>query len=123
MSDAISRHKEAFTGREDFEGAITALLRLQDTYQLQPSQFSEAKLPGLVPSPKMSVGEIYDVGRHAYLNKDMFYTNTWMEETLNQYNKQNDSEGVSLFDLYDHLSYAVYKVSLPSTSIVDRTPF
>ncbi|KAJ7352837.1 Prolyl 4-hydroxylase, alpha polypeptide [Desmophyllum pertusum] len=109
VSDAISRHKEAFTGREDFEGAITALLRLQDTYQLQPSQFSEAKLPGLVPSPKMSVGEIYDVGRHAYLNKDMFYTKTWMEETLNQYNKQNDSEGVSLFDLYDHLSYAVYK--------------
>ena len=110
MSDAINKHKEAFPGKEDFDGAITALLRLQDTYQLQPSSFALGKLPGSVQSPKMSVGEVYDVGRQAYLNSDMFYTKTWMEEALKQYNKQNDSEDVRLFDVYDHLAFSEYKV-------------
>lgn len=109
VSDAINKHKEAFPGKEDFDGAITALLRLQDTYQLQPSSFALGKLPGSVQSPKMSVGEVYDVGRHAYLNSDMFYTKTWMEEALKQYNKQNDSEDVRLFDVYDHLAFSEYK--------------
>lgn len=109
VSDAINKHKEAFPGKEDFDGAITALLRLQDTYQLQPSSFALGKLPGSVQSPKMTVGEVYDVGRHAYLNSDMFYTKTWMEEALKQYNKQNDSEDVHLFDVYDHLAFSEYK--------------
>lgn len=108
--DAFSKHKDALPVKEDFDGAITALLRLQDTYQLQPSSFSRQKLPGSVPSPKMSVGEVYDVGRHAYLNGDMFYTKTWMEEALNQYNKQDNPEDVNLFDIYDHLSFSEYKV-------------
>lgn len=110
MSDAISKHKEAFPAKEDFDGAVTALLRLQDTYQLQPSSFAHGMLPGSVRSPKMTVGEVYDVGRHAYLNSDMFYTKTWMEEALNQYNKQNDTEDVRLFDVYDHLAFSEYKV-------------
>ncbi|XP_078383611.1 prolyl 4-hydroxylase subunit alpha-1-like isoform X2 [Oculina patagonica] len=109
VSDAISKHKEAFPVKEDFEGAITAVLRLQDTYQLQPSSFTQGKLPGSVKSPKMTVGEVYDVGRHAYLNSDMFYTKTWMEEALKQFNEQDDHEDVRLFDLYDHLSFSEYK--------------
>ena len=110
MVDAIAKHKEAFPAKEDYDGAITALLRLQDTYQLQPSSFSQGKLPGSVPSPKMGVSEVYDVGRHAYINNDMFYTKTWMEETLNLYNKHYDPEDVILFDIYDHLAFSEYKV-------------
>lgn len=58
----------------------------------------------------MTLSEVYDVGRHAYVNSDMFYTKSWMEETLKVYNKQEDHEDVSLFDIYDHLSFSEYKV-------------
>ncbi|XP_044181335.1 prolyl 4-hydroxylase subunit alpha-1-like isoform X1 [Acropora millepora] len=109
LSDAIAKHKEAFSDKEDYEGAIAALLRLQDTYQLQPSTFTEGKLPGRVSSPQMTLSEVYDVGRHAYVNSDMFYTKSWMEETLKFYNKQEDHEDVSLFDIYDHLSFSEYQ--------------
>lgn len=107
--DAITKHKEALSSKEDYEGAITALLRLQDTYQLQPSSFTEGKLPGSVPSPRMTVSETYDIGRHAYLNGDMFYTKSWMEESLKQFQKQDDADGVNPFDIYDHLAYSNYK--------------
>lgn len=110
LIDAIAKHKESFPGKEDYDGAITALLRLQDTYQLQPSSFTQGRLPGSVPSPEMDVSEVYDVGRHAYLNSDMFYTKTWMEETLTLYKKQDDHKDVNLFDIYDHLAFSEYKV-------------
>ena len=111
LVDTVGKHKEAFPAKEDYDGAITALLRLQDTYQLQPSSFTQGTLPGAVRSPKMGLSEVYDVGRHAYVNSDMFYTKTWMEETLKLYNNQDDHEDVSLFDIYDHLSFSEYKVS------------
>ena len=110
MSDAIAKHKESFPSKEDYDGAITALLRLQDTYQLQPSAFVQGKLPGSVPSPKMHLSEVYDVGRQAYLNSDMFYTKSWMDETLKLYHAGNELEDVNLFDIYDHLSFSEYKV-------------
>ena len=110
MSDAIAKHKESFPSKEDYDGAITALLRLQDTYQLQPSAFVQGKLPGSVPSPKMHLSEVYDVGRQAYLSSDMFYTKSWMDETLKLYHAGNELEDVNLFDIYDHLSFSEYKV-------------
>lgn len=58
----------------------------------------------------MTVSETYDIGRRAYLNGDMFYTKSWMEESLKQYQKQDDADGVNLFDIYDHLAYSNYKV-------------
>lgn len=119
LSDAIAKHKEAFSDKEDYDGAIAALLRLQDTYQLQPSTFTEGKLPGRVPSPQMTLSEVYDVGRHAYVNSDMFYTKSWMEETLKVYNKQEDHEDVSLFDIYDHLSFSEYKVRFSPINFVE----
>ena len=118
MSDAIAKHKESFPSKEDYDGAITALLRLQDTYQLQPSAFVQGKLPGSVPSPKMHLSEVYDVGRHAYLNSDMFYTKSWMDETLKLYHAGNELEDVNLFDIYDHLSFSEYKVILKCFLIV-----
>ena len=110
LLDVIANHKEAFPGKEDYDGAIAALLRLQDTYQLQPSAFTQGKLSSLVSSPKMTVSEVYDIGRHAYINSDMFYTKSWMEETLTLYNKQDNHKDVGLFDIYDHLSFSEYKV-------------
>ena len=58
----------------------------------------------------MHLSEVYDVGRHAYLNSDMFYTKSWMDETLKLYHAGNELEDVNLFDIYDHLSFSEYKV-------------
>ena len=110
LADALSKHKKAFPTEEDFKGAVAALLRLQDTYQLQPSAFSRGKLHASVLSPQMGVSEVYDIGRHAYLNSDMFYTKAWMEEALNKVKRHDDSEDINLFDIYDHLSFSEYKV-------------
>lgn len=42
----ITMHKKFFPDEEDQKGAAKALMRLQDTYQLDSESFSKGKLPG-----------------------------------------------------------------------------
>lgn len=42
----MSVHRQYFPDQEDETGAAKALMRLQDTYQLDSEAFSKGKLPG-----------------------------------------------------------------------------
>lgn len=42
----MSTHRQYFPDEEDETGAAKALMRLQDTYQLDSEAFSRGKLPG-----------------------------------------------------------------------------
>jgi len=42
----MSVHRQLFPDAEDETGAAKALMRLQDTYQLDSEAFSRGKLPG-----------------------------------------------------------------------------
>lgn len=42
----MSVHRQSFPDEEDEKGAAKALMRLQDTYKLDPESFSKGKLPG-----------------------------------------------------------------------------
>ena len=87
------------------------MLRLQDTYQLKASDLVKGYIPGVrLTASKMTLNDIFEVGRVAYVNKDMFYTMAWMNEALKKYMKQEDKEGVSKFDIMDHLSFAEFQV-------------
>ena len=114
--EAISKHKQAFPSEEDFDGAISGLLRLQDTYRLSSRALATGRLPGVKASPRMTVGDSFDIGRQAYINQDMFYTKVWMEETLRKIRHQEDLETVSLFDVFDHLSFSEYQVGMMNMS-------
>lgn len=42
----MSTHRQYFPDEDDKTGAARALMRLQDTYQLDSEAFSKGKLPG-----------------------------------------------------------------------------
>lgn len=46
----ISTHRQYFPDQEDATGAAKALMRLQDTYQLDSEAFARGKLPGKTKS-------------------------------------------------------------------------
>lgn len=110
--ETIDKHKTAYSSKEDFEGAITALLRLQDTYRLLTKTVAEGKLKNAQPMPAMTVDDCYQIGRYAYLTNDMFSTKVWMEEVLRKLKMNEPSEDITVFDVSDHLAYAEFKVSV-----------
>ncbi|XP_077963107.1 prolyl 4-hydroxylase subunit alpha-2 isoform X2 [Gasterosteus aculeatus] len=105
----MSVHRQYFPGDEDETGAAKALMRLQDTYQLDSEAFSRGKLPGLHHNALLSVDDCFDMGKTAYNDEDYYHAVLWMQQALKQLDGGEESVG-SKADILDYLSYSVYQM-------------
>lgn len=96
-----------FPTEEDYTGTITAMLRLQDTYALDPHDMARGIIPGVKTFPVMSAFECFEVGRVAYFDKDYYHTVQWMQEALERM-EDEESKSVNEAEVLDYLSYAMY---------------
>ncbi|XP_036975603.1 prolyl 4-hydroxylase subunit alpha-2 isoform X4 [Acanthopagrus latus] len=105
----ISTHRQYFPDEEDATGAAKALMRLQDTYQLDSEAFSRGKLPGVHSDAFLSVDDCYDMGKTAYNEADYYHAVLWMQQALKQLDAGEEAV-VSKADILDYLSYSVYQM-------------
>ncbi|KAK5858849.1 hypothetical protein PBY51_002962 [Eleginops maclovinus] len=105
----MSIHRQFFPDEEDEKGAAKALMRLQDTYQLDSEAFSRGKLPGIHSNVILTVEDCFDMGKTAYNDADYYHAVLWMQESLKQLDAGEETE-VSKGDILDYLSYSVYQM-------------
>lgn len=63
-----------FPSDEDLNGAAVALMRLQDTYNLDTASLARGMLNGVQYSTELSAGDCFELGRQSYLNGDYYHT-------------------------------------------------
>eukprot|EP00066_Takifugu_rubripes_P020308 XP_011609574.1 PREDICTED: prolyl 4-hydroxylase subunit alpha-2 isoform X3 [Takifugu rubripes] len=105
----ISTHRQYFPDEEDATGAAKALMRLQDTYQLDSEAFARGKLPGMHSSALLTVDDCFDMGKTAYNEADYYHAVLWMQQALKQLDAGEEAV-VSKVDILDYLSYSVYQM-------------
>uniref|UniRef100_A0A8C8Z2I1 Prolyl 4-hydroxylase subunit alpha-1 n=1 Tax=Prolemur simus TaxID=1328070 RepID=A0A8C8Z2I1_PROSS len=112
MSDGfisnLTIQRQYFPNDEDQVGAAKALLRLQDTYNLDTDTISKGNLPGVKHKSFLTAEDCFELGKVAYTEADYYHTELWMEQAL----RQLDEGEVSTIDkvsVLDYLSYAVYQ--------------
>uniref|UniRef100_A0A671XH64 procollagen-proline 4-dioxygenase n=1 Tax=Sparus aurata TaxID=8175 RepID=A0A671XH64_SPAAU len=105
----MSTHRQYFPDEEDATGAAKALMRLQDTYQLDSEAFARGKLPGVHSDALLSVDDCYDMGKTAYNEADYYHAVLWMQQALKQLDAGEEAV-VSKADILDYLSYSVYQM-------------
>ncbi|XP_047199488.1 prolyl 4-hydroxylase subunit alpha-2 isoform X3 [Hippoglossus stenolepis] len=105
----MSIHRQYFPDEEDETGAAKALMRLQDTYQLDSEAFSRGKLPGMHSNALLTVDDCYDMGKTAYNDADYYHAVLWMQQSLKQLDGGEEAV-VSKADILDYLSYSVYQM-------------
>ncbi|XP_069574089.1 prolyl 4-hydroxylase subunit alpha-2-like isoform X1 [Brachyistius frenatus] len=105
----MSIHRQYFPDAEDETGAAKALMRLQDTYQLDSEAFSRGKLPGMHSNALLTVDDCYDMGKTAYNDADYYHAVLWMQQSLKQLDYGEEAV-VSKADILDYLSYSVYQM-------------
>ncbi|XP_039767442.1 prolyl 4-hydroxylase subunit alpha-1 isoform X3 [Ornithorhynchus anatinus] len=112
MSDGfisnLTIQRQYFPNDEDQTGAAKALLRLQDTYNLDTDTISKGNLPGVIHKSFLTAEDCFELGKIAYTEADYYHTELWMEQAL----RQLDDGEVSTIDkvsILDYLSYAVYQ--------------
>ncbi|XP_041864575.1 prolyl 4-hydroxylase subunit alpha-2-like isoform X2 [Melanotaenia boesemani] len=122
----MSVHRQYFPGEEDETGAAKALMRLQDTYQLDSEAFSKGKLPvessiyqasslhslhtsSVHSDAVLTVDDCFDMGKTAYNDADYYHAVLWFQQSLKQLDDGEEAV-VSKADILDYLSYSVYQM-------------
>lgn len=95
-----------FPTEEDLIGATNALIRLQDTYNLDTASLARGELNGVQYSTQMSSEDCFEIGRLMYNNRDYHHTIMWMEEAINRLN--NDSR-LPRSDVLEYLAFSTFK--------------
>ncbi|XP_051928350.1 prolyl 4-hydroxylase subunit alpha-1-like isoform X2 [Hippocampus zosterae] len=106
----LDSRSEHLPDGNDLTGVAEALVRLQDTYQLDTGTMAKGELPGssLLLS-KLTVDDCYDVAMAAYGDDDFYHTELWMAQALLQLEQGETPENVGPVTLLDYHSYALYK--------------
>ncbi|XP_074147068.1 prolyl 4-hydroxylase subunit alpha-2 isoform X3 [Sminthopsis crassicaudata] len=128
----LTMQRQFFPTEEDETGAAKALMRLQDTYKLDPDTISKGDLPGngsefpyrwycghtyslLVCPPgtkyrsTLSADDSFGMGKTAYNDGDYYHTVLWMQQALKQHDDGEDAM-TSKVEILDYLSYAVFQL-------------
>ncbi|XP_073683792.1 prolyl 4-hydroxylase subunit alpha-1a isoform X1 [Garra rufa] len=117
MSDGfisnLTIQRQYFPNDEDQTGAAKALLRLQDTYQLDTQTISSGNLPGATTTSlqfksTLTAEDCYELGKIAYTDADYYHTELWMTQALKQLDEGEESS-VDIVTVLDYLSYSVYQ--------------
>ncbi|XP_053244543.1 prolyl 4-hydroxylase subunit alpha-1 isoform X1 [Podarcis raffonei] len=113
MSDGfisnMTIQRQYFPNDEDQTGAAKALLRLQDTYNLDTDTISRGNLPGVKHKTFLTAEDCFELGKIAYTEADYYHTELWMEQALKQLDDGEVSPSIGKVSVLDYLSYAVYQ--------------
>ncbi|MGH0120856.1 UNVERIFIED_CONTAM: hypothetical protein FKN15_024337 [Acipenser sinensis] len=112
MSDGfisnLTIQRQHFPNDEDQTGAAKALIRLQDTYDLDTNTISTGNLPGVKHKTTMTVEDCFELGKVAYTDADYYHTELWMAQALNQLD-QGEQSVTDKVNILDYLSYSIYQ--------------
>ncbi|XP_044136718.1 prolyl 4-hydroxylase subunit alpha-2 isoform X1 [Bufo gargarizans] len=105
----LTLQREFFPDEEDETGAAKALMRLQDTYRLDPDVIAKGRLPGTEFVSSLSVDDCFGMGKIAYNDGDYYHTVLWMQEALKLLDEGEEST-IAKVDVLDYLSYTVFQL-------------
>ncbi|ESO05903.1 hypothetical protein HELRODRAFT_93842 [Helobdella robusta] len=101
-----------FPTSEDLHGAINALMRLQDVYDLSTSELADNGIDGTPGASKLSFEDCKLLGLSAYEKKDFYHTILWMTEAMRQLIKSPLEEPkfqIQRIDILDYLAFSYYQ--------------
>ena len=115
LLDKLDNYRKYFPGQEDIEGAMDAIKRLQDVYELKPFDFTGGQY-GIHTAlgSILTAMDAYNFGRGAYVTEDMKNTQQWMQESLRLLDMEADNpkDKPSRFSVLDHLAWSSYQVTI-----------
>ncbi|XP_023229578.1 prolyl 4-hydroxylase subunit alpha-1-like [Centruroides sculpturatus] len=109
LIENITRFREdlKFPDDEDLTGAAAALLRLQDTYKLETSSLAKGLIKGVKPSPELTAGDCFELGRQSYNSGDHYHTVLWMQESLDRVDEEVNKTADKP-EILEYLAFSTY---------------
>lgn len=93
---------------EDLSGAAQALTRLQETYNLDPTDLTHGKLQGVNYGTTLSAHDCFELGRQHYNAGDYDHSIVWMKEALKRLDEEEDLKTASRSDIIEYIAFSFY---------------
>uniref|UniRef100_A0A182PPX1 procollagen-proline 4-dioxygenase n=1 Tax=Anopheles epiroticus TaxID=199890 RepID=A0A182PPX1_9DIPT len=106
-----------FPSDEDLNGAAVALMRLQDTYNLDTAALARGMLNGVQYSTELSAGDCFELGRQSYLNGDYYHTVLWMREAMDRLTSEVNRTATKE-DVLEYLAFSTFKQGNIQTALL-----
>ncbi|KAM7534680.1 hypothetical protein Aperf_G00000113092 [Anoplocephala perfoliata] len=109
----LKKYADMLPDDNDVQGALDAVIRLQQTYNISSIDIAEGKILSSSSSPRLTDEECLQLGRCSYDLGDYLHAIEWYLIVLDRINEERKNgkydvgiEAVSHATIYDHLSYA-----------------
>ncbi|KAL9971083.1 hypothetical protein ACROYT_G023569 [Oculina patagonica] len=104
-------NRPAFPTSQDFMGSISAILRIQDVYNLSARAIADGELHQEKNSGGLGADECYELGIVSNDQGNYEDVIEWMKEALKRMSLPNEYSGaLTKIDVLEYLSWAEYKV-------------
>ncbi|BES92490.1 prolyl 4-hydroxylase [Nesidiocoris tenuis] len=101
-----------FPTDEDLTGAAAALIRLQDTYNMDTSSLAQGELMGVKYTTQLSASDCFELGRQSYNSLDYRHTVLWMTEALARQEAEtrlsSNKTETPKWEILEYLAYSTY---------------
>ena len=106
-------NRPAFPTTQDFVGSISAILRIQDVYNLSARAIADGDLYQEISSGSLGPDECYELGIVSNDQRNYEDVVEWMKEALKRMSPPFEYSGaLTKVDILEYLSWAEYKVRL-----------
>lgn len=111
-------NRPAFPTTQDFVGSISAILRIQDVYNLSARAIADGDLHQEISSGSLGPDECYELGIVSNDQRNYEDVVEWMKEALKRMSPPFEYSGaLTKVDILEYLSWAEYKVGLLDDAI------
>ncbi|KAL9962659.1 hypothetical protein ACROYT_G031780 [Oculina patagonica] len=109
LQDVLNSNKWQFpTYTEDLIGAMAALFRLQDTYNITTADMVNNNIPGCGPAPKLLAEDCFDMGTVAYQSGRYGQARDWLNMADELISQGRHDEAVNRTEVLEYLAWIEY---------------
>ena len=110
LVELITEHNDSFPDLEDLKGCALAILRIQEVYHISAKRIAGGNLSSKTRSPELSAVHCLELGlmKHHWEQYEEAYG--WLTEAWERLTPQDNSSGITTYDVLQYLIWAEYKV-------------
>lgn len=112
LEDVLNKHRNLFPDESDFEGAIDAIFRVQEIFQVKSLDLAKDNIPSETRGFPMMTNDAFEIGKTAYESEKYEESQKWLETAVTLWKEGLHTKKDNMAEILDYLSYVEYKVEI-----------
>ena len=120
LTAVLDNHRGWFPEKSDLTGAIDAIFRVQEVFNIKAMDLSNDLVPSMTRGYLMEAGDAFTIGKRAYVKEQFKHSKKWLEVALTLWEKGRRSDDDDIIEILDYLSFVEFKVRRQNIHVIEQ---